>query len=62
MLVQLKTIHNYYQGMGGVDTLDEFAQTYPSLGPNKNNWRSLFLDLLDMDGVNSFIFQQVCRE
>ena len=47
------------RGMGGVDMFDQRAAAYHVLRRTKKYWKSIFLDMIDVVGVNK-LFALFC--
>ena len=60
-LRQPKCIHDYNKKMGGVDSFDQQAAAYRALRRTRKYWKSIFLDIIDVAAVNSFIMFEIAR-
>ena len=58
---QPESIRDYNAHMGGVDRFDQRAAAYRVLRRTRKYWKSIFLDMLDVAAVNSFLLFQLCR-
>ena len=60
-LRQPKCIHDYNKKMRGVDSFDQQAAAYRALHRTRKYWKSIFLDIIDVAAVNSFIMFEMWR-
>ena len=58
---QPESIRDYNAHMGGVDRFDQRAAAYRVLRRTRKYWKSIFLDMLDVAAVNSFLLFQLYR-
>ena len=58
---QPKSIRDCNAHMGGVDRFDQRAAAYRVLRRTRKYWKSIFLDMLDVAAVNSFLLFQLYR-
>ena len=52
---QPKCISDYNKKMGGVDSFNQRVAPYRVLKHTRKYWKTIFLDLLDIAAVNSFL-------
>ena len=55
-------VRDYNKNMGGVDTFDQRAAAYRTLRRTNKYWKSIFLDIIDIVAVNSFLLFQLFRQ
>ena len=55
-------VRDYNKKMGGVDSFDQRAAAYRTLRRTRKYWKSIFLDIIDIVAVNSFLLFQLYRQ
>lgn len=52
---QPRSVHEYNQYMGGVDSFDQLVGSYRVLRKTRKWWKTLFLDFIDVGATNAYL-------